>query len=82
MIISYKDIPFIRAKACLRQLRLASLDWADLTCTTDNILEARQLLNANGTARMHFTCGDADLRPHAKLAAVCKLRRRIVQDNG
>ena len=30
---------------------------------------------------MNSPCRDADLRAHAKLAAISKLRRRVVQDD-
>jgi len=46
------------------------------------ILEARQLFEADGAARVHLARGDADLRAHAELAAVGELGRGIVHDDG
>jgi hypothetical protein len=46
------------------------------------ILERGQLLDADRPPRMHLAGGDADLRAHAELAAVGKLRRGVVQQDG
>src|SRR3546814_1145491 len=43
---------------------------------------ARQLFDADRPARVHAAGGDADLRPHAELAAVGELRRGVVQHDG
>ena len=54
-----------------------------LAGAADAVLERRELLDADGAARMHLAGGDADLRAHAEFAAIGKLGRGIVeQDRG
>ena len=47
-----------------------------------HILEAGELLDADGAARVQLAGGDADLGAEAELAAVGELGRGIVQDDG
>src|SRR5689334_12786702 len=50
-----------------------------LTAAADAVLERRELLGADRTARMQAPGGDADLGAEAELAAVGELRRGVVQ---
>src|SRR4051794_3493396 len=53
-----------------------------LARAADAVFERRQLLDADGTARVHPAGRDADLAAEAELAAVGELGRGIVQHNG
>ena len=54
----------------------------DLAVTAHLIFEGRELLDADGSARVQLTGGDADLGTHAELAAVGELGRGVVHDDG
>jgi hypothetical protein len=53
----------------------------DLSGAAHAVFERGQLLDADWSARVHLAGCDADLRPHAELAAIRKLRRGIVQQD-
>src|SRR5258708_7237308 len=55
---------------------------ADLAAAPHDILVAGQLLDADRTASVEFVRTDADLGAHAKLGAIGKLRRRVMQHDG
>src|SRR6185503_15069480 len=46
-----------------------------LASAPDHVFEGGELLHADGAARVQAPRGDADLRPHAELAAVGELGR-------
>ena len=54
----------------------------DLARAVHDIFEGRELLDAHRPAGMEAPGGDADLSPHAELAAVGELRGGIVQHDG
>src|SRR5580700_4047358 len=64
--------------ASLRDQR-ADLSRPRLSAAADAVLETGELFDADGAARMQPAGGDADLGAEAELAAVGKLRRRVVQ---
>src|SRR5512138_1878969 len=55
--------------------------WPRLAGTAHDVLVARQLLDPYWPASMEFIGRNADFRAHAKLAAVRKLSRRVVEDD-
>src|SRR3546814_17840292 len=52
--------------------------WPDVAPATHLVLVAGQLLGANGAAGVQLAGGNADLGPHAELAAVGELGRGVV----
>src|SRR5690348_4435240 len=50
-----------------------------LTLSADNVFEARQLLDADGSTGMQLSRADADLRTHSEFAPVGELRRCVPQ---
>ena len=61
---------------------MAALLRPDLAVAAHDVLEARQLLDADRAARVQLAGGDTDLGAEAELAAVGELRRGVVQHDG
>jgi hypothetical protein len=55
------------------------LFWPGLTCAADEVFEARQLLNADGTTCVQLSRRNADLGAKTEFAPVGELRRSVVQ---
>jgi len=60
----------------------SGLPWSHLSVAAHHVLEARQLLDADGAARVHPPRRDPNLGTHAELASVRELRRGVVQHDG
>src|SRR5688572_18313122 len=54
----------------------------DLPAAAHHVLVAGELLHAHRTTRVKPVGGNADLRAHAKFAAIGELRGRVVQHDG
>src|SRR5579872_7373488 len=77
----WKRTPSPRAgrRLCHKGRRRRESLWPRLPVAVNAILEAGELLDADRTARVQPSGGDADLRAETELTAIGKLRRGVMQ---